>query len=307
MDARIVIGSRGSRLALWQANWARDTLLAHRPGLEVEILVVRTRGDRILDVPFARIEGKGLFTTEIEERLLDGRIDLAVHSLKDLPTEIPEGLALGAVSRRADVRDALVSRQGKGLAGLRRGARVGTSSLRRQAQLRHIRPDLMTVDIRGNVDTRLKKLDEEGLDAVVLAAAGLERLGWGGRISEYLPADQVLPAPGQGALAIEVRAGDARVGEAVSDLDDEATRCSVTAERAMLQGLGGGCHVPIGAWGRIDGAGMVLDGIVAHPGDGRMVRGQVEGATDQAERLGARLAGDLLGRGGAEILEAVDG
>ena len=240
MGTRVVIGSRGSRLALWQAEWARKALLRYRPDLRIDIEVIRTRGDRMLNAPFPEIGGKGVFTREIEEALLDGRVDLAVHSLKDLPTELPHGLEIGAVSPRTDVRDALLSQNGEGLDGLRQGARVGTGSLRRQAQLRHLRPDLALEGIRGNVDTRLKKLALEGLDAVVLAAAGLERLGWRDRVSEFLPPDRVLPAPGQGAMAVEVRCGDRRVMGLVARVEDGTARRMVTAERTMLRVLGGG-------------------------------------------------------------------
>ena len=318
MDTRVVIGSRGSRLALWQAEWARKALLRYRPDLRIEIEVIRTRGDRILNAPFsdlparaasrtqAGIGGKGVFTKEIEEALLDGRIDLAVHSLKDLPTELPKGLEIGAVSPRADVRDALLSQNGEGLDGLKQGARVGTGSLRRQAQLRHLRPDLVLEGIRGNVDTRLKKLALEGLDAVVLAAAGLERLGWRDRVSEFLSPDRVLPAPGQGAMAVEVRCGDERVMGLVAGVEDGTARRMVTAERAMLRVLGGGCRVPIGAWARMEGGRLVAEGMVALPDGSRLVRGRTAGEADRAEEVGRRLADALLAQGAGEILKEID-
>ena len=276
-----------------------------QPELDVRIEVIHTRGDRILNAPFSQIGGKGVFTKEIEEALLGGRIDLAVHSLKDLPTDLPDGLSIGAVSPRAPVEDALVSRNGEVFDDLPGGARVGTSSLRRQAQLAHLRGDLRLDGIRGNVETRLGKLDTEGLDAVVLAAAGLERLGLADRISEYLPAGRVVPAPGQGAMAIEVRRDDAAVGALMGRLDDCTTRRAVTAERAVLSSLGGGCRVPIGAWARIEGDRMVLDAVVAMPDGSRLVRARASGGPDQAEQMGLGLAEDLVARGARDILDAI--
>lgn len=305
MAVGLVIGSRGSRLALWQAEWACRELTSLQPDLDVRIEVIRTRGDRIQNAPFSQIGGKGVFTKEIEEALLDGRVDLAVHSLKDLPTDLPDGLEIGAVSPRARVEDALVSRNGETFDDLPDAARVGTSSLRRQAQLAHLRGDLRLEGIRGNVETRLSKLDTEGLDTVVLAAAGLERLGLADRISEYLPAERVLPAPGQGAMAIEVRQNDGHVGGLMARLDDRSTRCAVTAERAVLSSLGGGCRVPIGAWARVEGGRMVLDAMVAMPDGSRLVRAQAIGEPDQAEPMGLGLADDLTARGAREILDAV--
>ncbi len=301
----VVIGSRGSRLALWQAAWARETLLASRPDLQIEVEVIKTKGDRILDAPFSEIGGKGVFTKEIEDALLEGRIDLAVHSLKDLPTELPDGLEIGAVSPRADVRDALVSRNGEGLDGLPEGARIGTSSLRRQAQLRHLRPDLAPEGIRGNVDTRLRKLETEGLDGVVLAAAGLERLGWSDRVAEFLAADRMVPAPGQGVMAVQVRCGDDRIKDMVSGLEDGAARCAVTAERAMLRVLGGGCRVPIGAWARPEEDRLVVDGVVALPDGSRLVRARAEGPAERAEEVGMALADKLVAQGAEEILKEI--
>ncbi len=305
MAARVVIGSRGSRLALWQAEWAKATLLSLRPELQVEIEVIQTRGDRILDAPFASIGGKGIFTKEIEQALLDGRIDLAVHSLKDLPTELPPGLVLGAVSPRADVRDALVSRNGFGLDDLPRGSRVGTSSLRRQAQLLHLRPDLVLEGIRGNVETRLSKLETEGLDGVMLAAAGLERLGFRDRVTEFLPPDRIIPAPGQGALGIETREGDVAVAALVAGMEDRDTRLAVTAERTLLEVLGGGCQVPIGAWARLEENQLVVDGIVALPDGSRAVRDRVDGPADDPVEVGRRLADRLISQGAEQILQAL--
>ncbi len=305
MAKHLVIGSRGSRLALWQAEWARKGLLERRSDLTVEIQVIRTKGDRISNAPFSAIGGKGVFTKEIDEALLDGGVDLAVHSLKDLPTELPEGLEIGAVSSRADVRDALVSRKGENLTELKEGARVGTSSLRRQAQLLNIRPDLRIEGVRGNVERRIDSLEAKDLDAVVLAAAGLERLGLRDRISEYLAADRILPAPGQGAMAVTVRSRESGVEEIVSDLEDKASRRAVTAERSMLRALEGGCEVPIGAWAREEGSGMVLDGLVALPDGSRVVQGQTEGVASASEALGQALADQLLSDGAGEILKSL--
>ena len=292
-------------MALWQAGWARKALREREPGLDIEVEVIRTKGDRNLDVPFSRIGGKGVFTKEIEEALLAGRIDLAVHSLKDLPTELPPGLAVGAIPVRADARDALVSRDGSGLDGLPKGARVGTSSLRRQALLLHVRPDTRPVGIRGNVDTRLKKLESEDLDAVILAAAGLERMALSRRVTEFLSAERFLPAPGQGALAIEVRRGDTPVVERVRELEDGETLSAVTAERAALGALGGGCRVPIGVWARMEGRRLVVDGMVAHPDGSRLVRGRGDGDPGEPEDLGRKLADDLIAGGAEEILDAI--
>jgi hydroxymethylbilane synthase len=295
----LVIASRGSQLALWQANWVKHRLdeAGHRSRIEI----VKTTGDKITDVPLAKVGGKGLFTKEIEEALLDGRADLAVHSLKDLPTELPEGLALAAVPEREDPRDAIV---GKRLAELGPGARVGTSSLRRSAQLRALRPDLVIESIRGNLDTRLRKLDLGQYDAIVLASAGLQRLGWGDRIAETLDPDVMCPAVGQGALAIETRASGAG-RDAVAALDHAATRAAVTAERAVLHGLGGGCQVPIGARALATGGALRIVALVASPDGSTIVRAEAEGPTADAQRIGAELAATLLGRGARALLDAV--
>ncbi|HJT87160.1 MAG TPA: hydroxymethylbilane synthase, partial [Bryobacteraceae bacterium] len=255
----LVIASRGSQLALWQARWVQGEL--SRSGRESRIEVIKTTGDKITDVPLAKVGTKGLFTKEIEEALLEGRADLAVHSLKDLPTDLPAGLVLGAVPAREDPRDAIVGRR---LAELPRGAKVGTSSLRRAAQLRQARPDLQIESVRGNLDTRLRKLDEGRYEAIVLAAAGLKRLGWGGRIAELLTADIMCPSVGQGALAIETRAAGAG-RDAVAPLDDRDTRAAVTAERGVLAALGGGCQVPIGAYARVSGGRLEIRAVVVSP------------------------------------------
>jgi len=297
----LVIASRGSQLALWQAHWVETKLAAL--GHDCRIQIVKTTGDRITDVPLAQVGGKGLFTKEIEEALLDGRADLAVHSLKDLPTELPEGLALAAVPEREDARDAVV---GKRLADLAAGAHVGTSSLRRAAQLRKLRPDVEIESIRGNLDTRLRKLGEGRYDAILLAAAGLKRLGWEDRIAEILPVEAMCSAVGQGALAIEARPGSAG-WEACRPLDHPPTRAAVTAERGLLAALGGGCQVPIGAHATVEAGRLHLIAIVASPDGSELIRGEAEGDVSDAEAVGRRLGADLLARGAREILDAVHG
>jgi len=295
----LVIASRGSQLALWQARWVAGELAAY--GHECRIEIIKTTGDKITDVPLAKVGTKGLFTKEIEEALLEGRADLAVHSLKDLPTELPAGLELAAIPPREDPYDALV---GKRLADLPEGARVGTSSLRRSAQLRKLRPDLAIESVRGNLDTRLRKLDEGQYDAILLAAAGLKRLGWQARIAETLPADVMCPAVGQGALAIETRAVGKGM-DACRVLDDAQTRAAVLAERGLLSALGGGCQVPIGAHATVGGERLRLLGVVASPDGAEQVRGEAEGPIGEADRIGRELGADLLARGGRAILEEV--
>lgn len=289
----LVIASRGSQLALWQARWVQQRLSESR------IEIIRTTGDRITDVPLARIGGKGLFTKEIEDALLAGRAHLAVHSLKDLPTELPPGLVLAAIPEREDPRDAIC---GACLDDLPAGARVGTSSLRRAAQLRAMRPDLMIESLRGNLDTRLRKLAEGQYRAIVLAAAGLKRMGWQDRIAEILPPEVMCPAVGQGALAIETRQQDAGL---VAVLEHAPTRAAVTAERALLGALGGGCQVPIGAHARVNDGRVHMVAMVAAADGSRMVRGEREGNAADAALLGAELAADLRARGAREILETV--
>jgi hydroxymethylbilane synthase len=297
----LVIGSRGSQLAVWQAQWIAARLAEH--GHETRIEIIKTTGDKIIDVPLAKVGTKGLFTKEIEEALLDRRIDLAIHSLKDLPTEIPAGLTIAAVPERADARDAMV---GARLNELPAGAKVGTSSLRRAAQLRMVRPDLAIESVRGNLDTRVRKLDEGKYRAIVLAAAGLTRLGWAHRIAEILSPEVMCPAVGQGALAVETRhEGEARDFCAV--LDHAATRATVTAERAVLAALGGGCQVPIGAHAVIEGDSLRLIGAVIAPDGDRMVKKSDRGAVADAAEMGRRLAEALLMDGAREILEQVYG
>jgi hydroxymethylbilane synthase len=302
---KITIGTRGSQLALWQTNWVKAEIQKRHPAIDVEVQVISTKGDRVLDVSLPKLgeQGKGLFTKELEDAILEGRVDLAVHSLKDLPTELPPGLHIGAISEREDVRDALVARpEIRSFDELPQRALIGTSSLRRQAQLRAVRPDLVIEPVRGNVDTRLRKLDEGQYDAIVLAAAGLHRLGHANRITEHLSEDLMLSAVGQGALAIETREGDAATAEIVHELNHQVTRLACTAERAFLKGLGGGCLVPIAAHATIESDFMTLHGLVASPDGPEAVRGKQSGSALDAETLGRLLADDLLARGAARIL-----
>ena len=292
----MIIGSRGSQLALWQAHWIEQ----HFPGSE--IVIIKTTGDRITGPPLPEVSVKGMFTKEIEEALLDHRIDVAVHSLKDLPTAIDARLVLAVVPAREDVRDALV---GHTLASLPPSARVGTSSLRRASQLLHKRPDLHVENVRGNVDTRLRKLDEGRYDALVLAAAGLRRLGLANRIAELLPLDVMCPAIGQGALAIETRASDAVTRSTLASLEDPAARATVTAERAMLAALGGGCLVPIGGTAWLASDRLHLTGVVASPDGAQLVRVAVEGCTSDPAGLGQFAASELLAKGARQLLEQV--
>jgi hydroxymethylbilane synthase len=302
---RVVIGTRASQLALWQANWVKQKLERAHPGLAVELKIIKTRGDAVTYMPLPKLgqQGKGIFTKELEDEMLGGLIDMAVHSLKDLPTELPAGLHIAAISEREDVRDALVARpQIKSFGELPRGARVGTSSLRRQAQIRAVRPDLLLEPVRGNVDTRLRKLDRGDYDAIILASAGLHRLGRADRITEYLSEDLMLPAAGQGALAIETRIGDQAINELVKVIEHKPTRCACQAERAFLKALGGGCLIPIAAHAKVEADTLVLTGLVASPDGSQMVRGVASGHLQEAESIGKRLADDLLDKGARNIL-----
>lgn len=308
MKDTLVIGSRGSKLALTQAQMIKTELERLDASLAVRVEIIKTSGD-VNTAPLSVIGGKGVFTKELEEALLDGRIDVAVHSLKDLPTIIPEGVVLAAVCKREDPRDALVlNRKLEGLDGsvraLPKGAIVGTSSPRRLAQLKHLRGDLVVKELRGNVDTRLRKLDEGQYDALVLACAGLRRLGLENRISAPLPASEMLPAVGQGALGIETRAGDEETLQAVSKLDHKFTRLACIAERAFLRSLGGGCQLPIAAYAVVREKRIRLDGLVADPQGKRIVRDRITGGLEEAEQLGSRLGEQLLLRGARELLEA---
>lgn len=305
MIETLTIGTRGSQLALWQTNWVKSEIENRHPEIKVIIQVISTKGDRVLDVSLPKLgeQGKGLFTKELEDAILERRVDLAVHSLKDLPTELPAGLRIAAICEREDVRDALVAKAGiDSLKQLPQQALVGTSSLRRQAQLRAVRPDLVIEPIRGNVDTRLRKLAEGQYSAIVLAAAGLRRLGYGDQITEYLNHELMLPAVGQGALAIETRDADENVEKIVGELNHEATSLACAAERAFLKGLGGGCLVPIAAFASIQNETLALDGLVASTDGKSILRERQSGAAENAVEIGVHLANVLLSRGADKIL-----
>jgi hydroxymethylbilane synthase len=305
---RLRIGSRGSQLALWQANHISALLRAR--GYEVEVEIIHTTCDKITDVPLAQVGtkgglGKGIFTKEIEEALAAGSVDLAVHSLKDLPTELPPEFEIAAITERQDPHDAFCSRLYSRIEDLPQKARVGTSSLRRQAQLKVIRPDLDIHSLRGNVDTRLRKLEEGEYDAIILASAGLKRLGKTESIKQIIPTEIMCPAAGQGALGIEIREADATTGEHLAFLNDTASRAATTCERALLNRLGGGCQVPIGALAEVKNGNMHLDAIVAHPDGSKLLRESRDGNLRDPEQLGNDVAEALLRRGADEILEAV--
>jgi hydroxymethylbilane synthase len=297
------IGTRGSRLALWQANYVRDQLRTRTPELSIDLLEIQTAGDRVREVPLSQIGGDGVFTKEIERALLAGEVDVAVHSLKDLPTTDVPGLVLAAVPPRGRAGDVFVSRKHRSFAALPPGARVGTSSIRRRAQLLHRRPDLNLVNLRGNVETRLRKLDEQDLDAIILAEAGLVRLQLQEAITEILDAAWMLPAVGQGALGLQCRSEDRSSIALIQQLNDLPTRQAVFAERALLRGLGGGCQVPIGAATAIQGQTLTLRGAVLPPDGTRRIEGQVSGPIASSEELGRQLAGQLMAQGARELLE----
>lgn len=300
---KLRIGSRGSQLALWQANHISSLLRAR--GHEVEIEIIHTTGDKITDVALAKVGTKGMFTKEIEEALAAGRVDLAVHSLKDLPTELTKGFEIAAITERQDPRDAFCSRNYASIEELPHNARVGTSSLRRQAQLKAIRPDLDIHPLRGNVDTRLRKLEQGEYDAIILASAGLNRLGKTGLVKQVIPADIMCPAAGQGALGVEIRKGDAKTREVLAFLDNPNARAATTCERALLNSLGGGCQVPIGAFAERRNGKLHLGSIVADPDGSKVLRDSRDG--DDPEKLGNDAGAALLERGGDVILEAVYG
>jgi hydroxymethylbilane synthase len=304
---KVVIGTRGSALARWQAAYVARVLTAAHPGLEIEERILVTEGDRVQTGPVVDLGGKGVWVKEIEDALLAGTIDLAVHSLKDVPAELAPGLALVAIPERADPRDALVSRSGQGLAALPPGSRVGTSSLRRVCQVLAARPDLRVELLRGNVDTRLRKVAEGVVDAGILACAGLDRLGVAARITERLSLDQMLPAIGQGALAIEARADDARIRALTRVLSDSAAEVTVAAERGLLAGLGVGCRTPVGGHAVLREGRVVLRGLVGRPDASEMIRQEVSGPPSDASALGADLARRLLARGADRILRELEG
>lgn len=315
---RIIIGTRGSKLALWQSEWVKAELLKFNPHLKIELRKIKTSGDKILDVPLAQVGGKGLFVKEIEEALLRREVDLAVHSMKDVPTLIPEGLHLSAICKREDPRDAFISQikdssfRFKSFKDLPEGARIGTSSLRRACQLLSLRPDLKIIHLRGNLDTRFRKLDEGQFDAMIVAVAGVKRLGWQDRITEILPFETSLPAIGQGAIAIECRIDDEFINNLVSPLNDHDTAIAITAERAFLKRLEGGCQVPIAGHARLLKGRLIMDGLVGAISGERLIRrhrevklSDPETETHLAIRAGLELAEEILSRGGSEILDEV--
>ena len=298
------IGTRGSILARWQAEFVRKQLF-QITGVEAEIIIIRTSGDKMQQAALTEIGGKGIFIKELEEALLDESVDLAVHSVKDIPTETPGRLHFPAVCRRDDVRDCLISHGGASLANLKQGARVGTGSLRRQAQLRHFRPDLDVRELRGNVDTRLRKAESGEYDAIVLSKAGLDRLGWSQKITETLSTEISLPAVGQGAIAIESRLKDQEAAEILEKLDDPETRNAIIAERSLLAKLQGGCQVPIGAWARMERGELLMDAVVCSVDGAQYVRQRASAPPDQAAQLGEHMAGVLIGGGARGILDEV--
>ena len=298
------IGTRGSLLAKWQAESVRKQLFASA-GVEAEIIIIKTAGDKMQQVPLTQLGGKGIFIKELEDALLDESIDLAVHSVKDIPTEVPRGLSFPAVCRRDDIRDCLISPTGSTLENLRPGARVGTSSLRRRAQLLRLRPDLDIRELRGNVDTRLRKVGDGEYDAIVLAKAGLDRLGLSQRISETFAPELFMPAVGQGAIAVETRLNDNETGDLLSKLDDPETRAAIITERALLGALQGGCQVPIGAWARIERGEMVLEACVTSVDGQQHVKQRLAGPPDQGVQVGEQMARLLMETGAQTILEEV--
>ncbi len=301
--SNIKIGTRGSKLALWQANWIKTELNKNTPTFSIEIVVIKTKGDKILDVPLAKVGGKGLFVKEIEDALLDGRIDIAVHSMKDMPADLPEGLCIGPVPKRENPADVLISKNGLLLSELEHQARIGTSSLRRASQIKHSKPDFIILPLRGNLDTRLNKLETTDLDAIVLAAAGIKRLNLANRITEYLDYNIMLPAVGQGALCIEIRKHDLEIEKIVSNLNHPETRAVIMGERAFLRTLGGSCQVPVAAYGEINKNSFTLRGLVADIDGKIIIKEIITGPENSSESLGIELAQRLLSMGADKILE----
>lgn len=306
MRKKITIGTRSSKLALWQAEYIADCLRKQYPDLEVELMHITTKGDKILDVPLAKIGGKGLFTKELEIAMLEGSIDLAVHSLKDMPTTLPQGLVLTAITKRFDCGDALVSPVYKTLENLPKGAKVGTSSLRRKAQILHARPDLNICNLRGNVNTRLRKLEEEHFDAIVLAVAGLKRLDFGDRITQIIPPQICLPAVGQGALAIETRADNTEIRQMLAFLHDDKTTDATTAERAFLASVEGGCQVPVGVYAQVDdNDNLNIEAVIGSIDGKTLIRDNLIGKREDAQLLGQKLAKIILEKGGLAIMQSL--
>jgi len=302
MSQILRIATRKSQLALWQAEYVRDQLLRHHPDLQVELIKMSTQGDKILDTPLAKVGGKGLFVKELEAGMLSGEADIAVHSMKDVPVELPEGLHLPVICPREDPRDAFVSNTYATFESLPKGARLGTSSLRRQCQLSALRPDLKVLDLRGNVNTRLQKLDDGEYDAIILAAAGLKRLEMAERITEFLDPGLSLPAIGQGAVGIECRMDDERINSLIAPLNDPDTHIRVKAERAMNHRLQGGCQVPIAGYAELNKGMLFMRGLVGQTDGSVILRGEIAGKPEDAEELGLVLAEDLLDRGADTIL-----
>jgi len=302
---KIKIGSRGSPLALWQTNWIKDQLESQNPDIPVEIVIIKTSGDKIQDVPLAKIGGKGLFVKEIEEALLRNEVDFAVHSMKDMPIKFPFALCIAAVTKRENPFDALISRDNIKLSDLPQGAKIGTGSLRRVSQLLHYRPDLQMVSLRGNVETRIKKIETEGLDAIILAAAGLIRLGWDDKISEIISPEILLPAMGQGAVGIEARKHDVDNQILLAEMDDENTHLALDAERAVVTKLEGGCNVPIGAFATIEDDKMTLRGLVASLDGKTVYKKELKGNKTNAIALGNEMGDALLDMGGDRIMREI--
>ncbi|CAN2042338.1 hydroxymethylbilane synthase [Candidatus Magnetomoraceae bacterium gMMP-15] len=305
MENIVKIGTRGSALALWQAKWVKSAILKRNSDIKVELVVIKTKGDKILDVPLAKVGGKGLFVKEIEEALLDGRIDLAVHSMKDMPAEIPNGLCIGSIPERENPQDVMLSKNGLNFSQLPKGAAIGTSSLRRASQLLHIKPDINIVSLRGNLNTRIRKLEEGQMDAIILAAAGVHRMGMKEKITEYLSALTMLPAVGQGALSIEIRQNDSKISSIVKAFDHYKTRCTVLSERAFLHRLEGGCQVPIAGHGEIKDNTLTLKGLVAEIDGKKIIKDSISGPVNDYETMGNELAERILSKGGKEILEGL--
>lgn len=306
MKKRIKIGTRGSKLALCQTNWVKSELQKHHPSLFIEVIVIKTKGDKIQDVPLAKVGGKGLFVKEIEDAMLAHRVDLAVHSMKDMPADFPEGLMIGAVPNRETAGDVLIAKDNRSLKSLRPGDRVGTSSLRRSAQIRHVRPDLEVVSLRGNLDTRIKKLNSGDFDAIVVAAAGLIRLQMDQAAGEYLNDSVMVPAVGQGALCVEIRQNDPQICTIVSSIDDPRTHQIVKGERAFLKRIGGSCQVPVGGIGKMVDRQFELTALIAEVDGSKVIRETMSGPLEESEAVGVRLAERLLDMGGDEILEHLE-
>jgi len=303
--SKVTIGSRGSPLALWQANWVKDLLLGYHSDLAVDIKIIKTSGDKIQDVPLAKIGGKGLFVKEIEEGLLKREVDFAVHSMKDMPIIFPVNLCIACVTKRENPFDALISKNDIKLNDLPKGAKIGTGSLRRMSQLLYYRPDLNLVPLRGNLETRLKKLETEGLDAIILAAAGLIRLGWSDRITEIIPPEILLPAMGQGAVGIETRKNDVDNQILLADMDDEETHYALDAERALVSQLEGGCNVPIGSFATLNGDQITLTGLVASLDGKTMYKKELTDLKTNAVALGRKMGNELIEMGADRIMQEI--